>query len=49
MVILMANNPKKSTTGIKKIKRKNGYKYQARISINGKYHHLGTFDNFDDF
>ena len=44
----MANNPKKSTTGIKKIKRKNGYKYQARISINGKYHHLGTFGTFDE-
>lgn len=44
----MANNLKKDTTGIKKIKRKNGYKYQSRISVNGKYHHLGTFDNFED-
>lgn len=39
---------KKDTVGIKRVKRKNGYKYQARISINGKYHHLGTFDNFED-
>ncbi|CAJ2235831.1 hypothetical protein FD33_GL000001 [Companilactobacillus paralimentarius DSM 13238 = JCM 10415] len=44
----MANNLKKDTAGIKQVKRKSGYKYQARISINGKYHHLGTFDNFDD-
>lgn len=44
----MTNNLKKSTTGIKRIKRKNGYKYQSRISIHGKYHHLGTFDNFED-
>lgn len=41
-------NGKKNTTGIKRIKRKYGYKYQSRISIHGKYHHLGTFDNFDD-
>lgn len=44
----MANNLKKDTAGIKKVKGKSGYKYQARISINGKYHHLGTFDNFED-
>lgn len=44
----MANNLKKDTTGIKQVKRKNGYKYQSRISIHGKYHHLGTFDNFED-
>lgn len=43
----MVNNSKKSTTGIKKIKRKNGYKYQAGISITGKYHHLDNFDNFN--
>lgn len=44
----MANNLKKDAAGIKKVKRKNGYKYQARISIHSKYHHLGTFDNFED-
>ena len=44
----MANNLKKDTAGIKQVKRKNGYKYQSRISIHGKYHHLGTFDNFED-
>lgn len=41
-------NSKKDTTGIKRIKRKDGYKYQSRISINGKYHHLGTFGTFDE-
>lgn len=39
---------KKDTTGIRKFKRKSGYKYQARISIHGKHQYLGTFDNFGD-
>lgn len=39
---------KKDNTGIIGIKRKSGYKYKSRISIHGRWHYLGTFDNFDD-